>query len=84
MDKKVQVEVEDSELEESSSGNTQGPLTSAVYDILSVTHQGVSEIALTLQALLEVEKEQLDVKWGRARVDQECMLHLRNVAVLQH
>ena len=58
-----------------------------VYDILLVlikTCWGVSSIVLTLWALLEVEKEWLDVKHVRARVEQECMLHLQNIAALQH
>ena len=30
-----------------------------------------------------MEKEQLDVEWGRAGVEWVCMLHLWNVAALQ-
>jgi len=82
MDKKVKFEVEDSELEESASGNTQGLLTSAAYDILSVLIKTHGEFLQLCQ--LEVEKEQLDVEWGRAVVEWECMLHLWNVAALQH
>ena len=37
-------------------------------------------IVLTSWALWEVEKKRLDVEWGRARVEWECMLHLWNVA----
>ena len=38
----------------------------------------------TFQAFLEVEKEWLEVKEGKAKNEQELMLHMQNVASSQH
>ena len=38
----------------------------------------------TSWGFLEMEKEQLEVKWEGAKNEQELMLHMWNVASLQH
>jgi len=88
VEKRVQVKVEESESEDSKSESedTQMLLTSMAYNILSVlieTDCGVSLIALTLWAFLEVEKVQLEVEKGREKSEWELMLHVWNISMSQ-
>jgi len=61
-------------------------LTSMAYNILSVlieTHHGVSSITFTLQALLDMEKAQLEVEQERVRTEWELMLLMWNLSTSQ-
>jgi len=81
------VEESKSEESESESEGAQGLLMSMVYNILLVlieTCCGVSSIVSTSWGFLEMEKEQLEVKWEGAKNEQELMLHMQNVASSQH
>jgi len=83
---RVCIEADESGLEVNKSefDDAQVLLTCVADDILLVwikTHHGVSSIMSTL---LEMEKEWLNVEWERAGVKQVCMLHLWNIALLQH